>query len=188
MKTQLASLIIVTSLLPCFSANAQSGPSPIAEDRVSGIESRIRSLEAKLKELESAPSPIPSGVIVLFQERNCPKGFIEWVPMRGRYIVGVHPSGDLGGTIGTQLSDREIRMVIPYHQHSLQTNQLGHTHSITANRLVTGAQAAEGGRLAFPDGSVGAATFDRPQVLTDFTGVQGETNAPYVQVLACIHS
>ena len=59
----------------------------------------------------------PLGAVVFFRTAQCPAGWSEYVPARGRYVLGLPFAGTVEGTYGTPLSDLEDRQ----HSHSFST-------------------------------------------------------------------
>ena len=111
---------------------------------------------------------IPSGAVMFFNLASCPAGWTEMTAARGRYIVGLVSGGTLGGTAGTALTNRENRATG------------AHVHQYTRT-LRTSADADSQGSGNF------FAALSSPQ---DTTAVKGGavagTNAPYIQLLACV--
>lgn len=127
-------------------------------------------------------SGIPTNGIVFFLSPSCPDGWTEYVTARGRYVVGVRPDGDIGGTRGASLANLENRSV-GRHDHGTEA----HTHTHPTGMLGGGtfkamADAATGTEVLTPGPamSIGSTTVN---VL--HRGDEFGTNAPYVQLLAC---
>jgi hypothetical protein len=77
---------------------------------------------------ETADS-IPLGTIAFFNLDECPPGWSEYVPARGRAIVGLAQSGTLGGTYGAPLSNLEDRTHQHHYSNSSATSSSGsHNH------------------------------------------------------------
>jgi hypothetical protein len=136
----------------------------------------------------------PAGQVAYFDLANCPAGWSEYVPGRGRYVTGVNPGGTRGGTAGTALSNLEDR---PTGQHAHSVQDPGHTHAvqIKGDRLtVPGNNAIAGNNGTSNITLAGDASTDTPAagIIRGVTGISvnaagdvAGTNAPYVQLLAC---
>lgn len=111
---------------------------------------------------------VPSGLIAYFESPECPTGWRPADSVRGRYVVGVNAPGELGGVVGSSLRDKENRA----------TGQHKHQYVDRYNK----ANAAEG--YLSGGGSSGSAPFDKTTY--DIAGAVDGTNAPYIQLLACI--
>jgi hypothetical protein len=85
-------------------------------------------------ELANKAATIPAGGVVFFQSNVCPAGWSEYVPARGRYVLGVPTGGTLGATYGTPLANLEERN----HSHSVSssaTTQMSGSHNHAWSRL-----------------------------------------------------
>ncbi len=56
----------------------------------------------------------PTGAIVFFDSATCPQGWSEYVPARGRFVLGLPQGGTVGASFGSPLSNLEERK----HSHS----------------------------------------------------------------------
>jgi hypothetical protein len=138
---------------------------------------------------------MPAGAVLFFNLAACPNGWSELTAARGRYVVGVPAGGTLAATVGTALGNQENRPV-GRHDHLAITSP--HAHSILV---------AEGVGNANPDNSVDRLMLtDSPNGQralfsgnwTDSVGVTDQfasgqsmvagTNAPYIQLRACVKS
>jgi hypothetical protein len=133
----------------------------------------------------ASSSSVPSGGIVFFEGSSCPAGWSEYTKGRGRYLVGLGASGNPGAEVGTALDDQENRAT---GRHTHDVNDPGHAHAIgyDTDRLENLGNIIGGTRLF---GTVSATEMSDPA----FTGITIQpagavpgTNAPYVQLLACI--
>ena len=134
----------------------------------SDLSSQIAALDTRMNAREGLGVPVAPGGVAFFNLEECPAGWREYVPARGRVVVGVNPDGVLEAEVGTALGDRENRPA-GRHSHLAGVNPRSGTNEGN-NTLVTsnlGVTASLGG-VVLPGGS----------------GVDG-TNAPYVQLLAC---
>lgn len=77
---------------------------------------------------------VPNGnVAITFFVEACPSGWSEYTGLRGRYPVGNPSGGDILGTVGTAMSNKEDRAV-GQHTHTFSGSALGtHTHSFTGS-------------------------------------------------------
>src|SRR6202008_4596802 len=104
---------------------------------------------------------------------------------RGRYIVGLVSGGTNAATVGTALSNAENR---PVGQHTHTITDPGHVH----NPFDTG---AGGGSVAVQT-TFAAGTGLTGQIIPAATtgisvnnaGAVAGTNAPFVQLIACVKS
>jgi len=74
---------------------------------------------------------VPSGLVAFFPANECPPGWTEMTDAKGRVIVGLPLSGDVGGIVGSALTDMEERS----HDHefdlSAGTTGTGGAHNHT---------------------------------------------------------
>ena len=81
-------------------------------------------LEPRQKVVVGAPNPIASksavstGGVVFFDSTVCPNGWSEYLPARGRHVLGLPFAGTVGATFGTPLTNLEIRT----HDHPLASS------------------------------------------------------------------
>ena len=77
---------------------------------------------------------VPNGnVAITFFVEACPSGWSEYTGLRGRYPVGNPSGGDILGTVGTAMSNKEDRAV-GQHTHTFSGSALGtHTHAFTGS-------------------------------------------------------
>ena len=73
----------------------------------------------------SETGEVPQGGMVFFDSADCPAGWSEYTPARGRTVVGLQPGGNLNGTVGSAFTDEEDRA----HQHGLTSFEPNHSHS-----------------------------------------------------------
>jgi hypothetical protein len=153
-----------------------------------------------MREVASLKAELSKGVVVFTQEKQCPRGFIELTALRGRYVVGLPTGGEPNGAIGRPLGPQERRNVVAYHDHAIDPNQLQHVHSSGTDHL-----GWDGASHQVPGGTgynlqvrdkTGQAEFVRGQpgneIKTYATGLNPQVddiavNAPYLQLLACVH-
>lgn len=105
---------------------------------------------------------VPNGnVAITFFVEACPDGWSEYTGLRGRYPVGNPSGGDILGTVGTAMSDKEDRAV-GQHTHTFTGSALGtHTHTFTGaghTHTFTGASHGHSARV-----TSGAATDADPE-------------------------
>jgi hypothetical protein len=159
--------------LGCGQANAQ-------EITVKALQEQVDALRASI---------LPAGTIIFVQTKECPKPFVEFVAARGRAIVGAPSPGTVGAQVGPEMSDKESRNKVAYHQHPITIPP--HTHGIQ-DKNTFGLLEKPPSQFAGGHGfihSAGTATTDpspSQQIQSDFTGVQGEPALPYVQLKACM--
>ncbi|MBO6940151.1 MAG: hypothetical protein JJ863_34585 [Deltaproteobacteria bacterium] len=109
---------------------ATSGQSCGANERMVGI--------AANGAIQCQPvTTIPSGMIAFFAG-GCPTGFVDYAPLRGRFLVGTPSGGTDEGNVGTAFGDLGTRSIteVPAHTHSVNppnttTNASGaHNHAV----------------------------------------------------------
>lgn len=133
---------------------------------------------------------VPQGAVMFFNLASCPSGWIKMdgvttgVPnAQGRYIVGLPASGTLAGTAGSALSNLENRAV-GYHTHSI--SQQGHRHEQLSDTIAGGSLGSGScnssclSQLANP-----FTTYAVADITINYAGSVVDTNAPYIQLLAC---
>ncbi|MBY5991211.1 hypothetical protein [Ferrimonas balearica] len=140
---------------------------------VLGYEDAINEIRSQINSLSNSGSLVPKGVIAFFSgEPPCPAGWTEYTELRGRYAVGLVAGGNLGAVVGSALNDRENRPTG------------NHTHDILNVFQRTPAQYHSGGGSAFDDYPK-TLTTTNPNNPASMSFKDG-TNAPYVQLTACI--
>jgi len=121
---------------------------------------------------------VPSGVIAYFDGIACPAGWSPVTIAEGRYLVGLRPSGTLGGFQGTPLTNLEDR---PVGQHTHSINQSPHSHTyVPPVALGTGS-----GNSSAKVGGAAQTSADLISISINNSGSTPGTNAPYVQYLVC---
>lgn len=151
---------------------------------------------------------VPSGAL-LMANGACPSGSSEDTTFRGRYLVGLVASGTAAATVGTVLTDQEVRPA-GQHAHTASTVVTDGGHNHTASSLISpnphshpdwdapsfaagiqpgflvGGSTATGTRSLSATTSVTSATtgITVTTTLTD-TGVLS-TNIPYIQLRYCL--
>ena len=125
---------------------------------------------------------LQSGAVAFFDLPQCPDGWSELTQARGRYIVGLNPSGTLGATVGTALSDLENR---PVGKHTHTINDPGHSHTCWYESGCNVTWMATG--------ETNSASTTTIEISYSFTGIsvlnEGSvvgTNSPYIQYILCI--
>jgi len=127
-------------------------------------------LAARVDALEK--DKLPQGTLVFFLLPQCPPGWDEYTQGQGRYFVAVPAGGELGKLVGQPLANGENR---PTGDH---------THSITVVGSPSKARVQAGGAGGNFATDPGPPTTLRTQGVDG--GVPPGTNAPYVQVRACV--
>lgn len=72
-------------------------------------------ISVEIPQAKGADNAVPPGAIAFFEQADCPAGWTEYEPARGRAVLGLNPGGTVAGIVGTPLSDLEIRP----HDHSV---------------------------------------------------------------------
>lgn len=152
---------------------------------------------------------VPSGAL-LMTSGSCPGASTEDTTFRGRYLVGLVASGTAGATVGTALTDQEVRAA-GQHNHSATTTVTdpGHNHTATssispnphthpdwdARSFSSGFQPGwlTGGSTALGTTSLSATTTVTSattgiSVTTTLTNAGSviSTNLPYIQMRYCL--
>lgn len=129
------------------------------------------------------------GTVAFFAREECPKGWREFVPARGRYIVGLNQRDNLLQSVGTALSDKENRPA-GAHTHPLSGSG-AHTHTLTGNtRIWSKDPSATEKRWVDGHGDTGMVTVrisgdgSHTHTVGKSPGPDG-TNAPYILLRTC---
>jgi hypothetical protein len=139
--------------------------------------------------LETAETDlVPKGAVAFFNLATCPSGWTAYAPARGRYMVGLPPTGTLGAVVGTPLGNQENR---PSGRHAHTVTDPGHRHTVGSRTAIRAGNVpnesfqANGGVALFNDLDTNPATTGLS--VNESAGASGiaGTNAPYVQLLAC---
>lgn len=133
------------------------GEVPKREDNLDAISERLEALEKNL-----SLTGTKSGMVAFFTN-SCPTSWAAYPDLEGRYVVGVPRQGKIGEGRGEALSNLENRAV-GRHNHSIERR--------TYRQANRGGSSFAGGALE--------------KVETEYTGEKEGTNAPYLQLLACI--
>lgn len=154
----------------------------------------------------SGEAGVPSNAVMFFRRHTCPSGWAPFTLGRGRYIVGVPAGGKLLGTEGVALTNLEDR---PTGQQSISIHDPGPGQSLTGPGATAQAiphmvgQAGNSGNeygigssygtplgpvLSAGDADLQGRTAPAPVDLSGTVGSVAGTNAPYLQLLACIKS
>jgi hypothetical protein len=128
----------------------------------------------------------PAGAVLYYNGTSCPAGWSAYAPAGGRYIVGLVPGGTLGASVGSALADKANRVV---GQHTHTVIDPGHSHTVGYDTEQLANQGNTiGGTKQFGGTDSGVKTTNT--VFTGITlataGAVPGTNAPYVQLLACV--
>ena len=79
-----------------------------------------------IRVLNLEQAKVPEGAVVFLKSDSCPKPWVEFEDARGRYIVALNAEGTLGFARGQALNDKENRNT-GAHKHPVDT-QGSHTH------------------------------------------------------------
>jgi len=110
---------------------------------------------------------------MFFNSATCPSGWSEYTALQGRYAVGLPSGGTLAGTKGKELSNLEDRAV-GYHSHNARTTgDFGLSQDVRSGNTTPAAWKNTGNKAGITVDSAGTAY------------IEGNTNAPYIQLLAC---
>lgn len=159
---------------------------------------------------------VPRGGVMHFNLDSCPPEWEPLTDLEGRYIVGLNPGGTLGQQVGTALTDGENRAVgkhshtatdsghghnvtDPKHSHGI--DDPGHSHSIDLDDSTGGGGIDDAGNSNDGSDSTGSATTGitinsastgiliksgKANISVADAGAVDGTNAPYLQLLACV--
>jgi hypothetical protein len=160
------------------------------------INSQAKSEDQKIN-LEKENVIIPKGMIAFFANAICPDGWSDIAELRGRFILGLPPSGETQATVGKPLANKERRRVLAAHTHAIAPIP-GHSHQVAVtyggdNGEIP--QASSGYRLIpgdvnNPDKRTAIMTSTTSPSITpimDSTGTADTEmlDAPYMQLLPC---
>lgn len=135
------------------------------------------------------------GAVMFYNLAACPSGWTEYTAARGLYIVGLPSGGTLAGSPAAQtaLSDKENRAVGQHdHTASSVVTDAGHAHALpnethgqgstsTEYNLKSGAQSQAASINTYT-----ATTGVTVATTVTAAGSVAGTNAPYIQLLACV--
>lgn len=164
-----------------LSVNTNRGPISGPKDaglRMIGLDETIDDLNRRLKAVEGRI--VPDGFVGLFLN-ECPTGWGEYIPLRGRYVVGA-PENPLSvqKTQGQPLNDQENRAV-GQHLHGFTDFVLA--DRIHANRPDLKSIEGIGGGAQWDSGAA-IRVYQQERSTHNSAGGVG-TNAPYIQLRAC---
>ena len=129
---------------------------------------------------------IPAGAVGFFQLASCPSGWTEFAPARGRYVVGVPEGGALGGTAGTGLANLENRAV-GTHTHGITDPGHDHFARLDAGVIDASSVGPNFDSTSSVQSEVGHRTDEATTgISVNAAGSVAGTNAPYVQLRACL--
>lgn len=150
------------SKLAVISGNTQNDGSLFDKPiNLPGLDETITDVMMRLDEVERRG--VPRGTIAYF-EGPCPSPqWQEFTKLQGRYAVGVNSDGDIGEQVGIALTDRENRPV-GKHDHGITFSKKNEKASSGSSEH----HASSASTKTLPAGKVSG------------------TNAPYVQLSACI--
>lgn len=167
------------------------------------------------KDIQGTPDSTPAGLVAFFLQTSCPQGWSELEAANGRYLVAMPKNGSIGESVGTSLSNAENRAV-GMHSHGTTDPEGNHAHDLgSAGEHSHGYTSTDNGDLldntenflAGRSGSIGrfgyvdTKTTTAASAYSDSVGEAGShthvideagdfsgTNAPYIQLLACVKS
>ena len=128
---------------------------------------------------------IPAGTVVYSTLTACPSGWSMYSPANGRYLLAVDPATRSTGTVvGTALSQAENRTA-GSHTHSI--SDPGHAH-LSPGTVYTAAPGCGNGWVggSFCDTSLNTGAQTTGITVNAPAGSVAGTNAPYIQLLACL--
>jgi hypothetical protein len=176
------------------SGDAMTGPLQVAGNvQISGSGNGLLFPDGTTQ--TTAAFNVPSGAVMFFNLASCPTGWSALVAARGRYIVGVLPTGTLGATVGTSLTNGQNRAA-GIHSHTASSP--GHTHTVAHSHKYynfalqsvevaagTGAGAKFWYDISETETVTPTTSGTAVGVTVDNAGTGDGTPAPYVQLLAC---
>lgn len=133
----------------------------------------------------ASAASVPSGGVVFFGGASCPAGWSEYTKGRGRYLVGLPSGGDPGAEVGTALDNQENRAT---GKHSHVVDDPGHQHAVgyDTDRLENLGNIIGGTRQFGTVNGTEMSELAFTGITIEPSGTVAGTNAPYVQMLACI--
>ncbi len=156
---------------------------------------------------KASKSQFNKGMIAFFNLRSCPGGWESYIDGKGRYFVAIDEKGALGKMVGNALGDSEHR-IVGKHTHDLRPSgdhdhQIGsagaHSHNIKRTDSDGSGNFVKWTAMGSPHNkSYGAGIDEAPNHAHSLSasgehehavleaGQQNGTNAPYIQLLACI--
>ncbi|MBS9880928.1 hypothetical protein J4H25_25350 [Vibrio alginolyticus] len=138
---------------------------------VRGYNDAFYQLQSTVNRLANNGSLVASNTVAFFKSERCPDGWDTYSDADGRYIVATNKSGKLGGTVGLALSNLENRPT-GNHQHELKAKT-----RVRANYTPGG-----GGDIDWYDHTYKTSN----PIAQKGMSFKDGTNAPYIQLLACI--
>lgn len=127
---------------------------------------------------------VPTGSVVFTTTGACATGWTEYTTARGRYIVGLVSAGTNGATVGTSLSNSEDRAV-GQHTHIQDAHTHGQTRSTSGGGATTDFSVENTRNTTY---AASASTTQSTVATNQNSGSVAGTNAPYVQLMACVKS
>src|SRR5262249_50762215 len=116
---------------------------------------------------------------------KCPDGWGDYEALKGRYAVGRSKDGKLEEAVGTALGELEDR---PTGGHTHSVSDPGHTHTVRtigAGNTLGNAGATQAGIYGY---AVNVSQGARTGIKIVETGDVKGTNAPYLQLKACVRN
>lgn len=162
------------------------------DDVDASLTQRLQALEARNDSL------VPTGAIAFFAADHCPAGWTAHTDAEGRFIVGAHRSGTIGGTVGDAMNDLQNLA----HSHTI-AHRHEWAHYISGTRTWSSYNSATPGAsritivdwgsgignnsgrfpLEFETGAGSLYTGD-PSIASSGAATTSDI-APYLQLLAC---
>jgi len=164
---------------------------------------------------DAGTDAVPSGVIAYTINGSCPSGWTEFTDARGRYIVGLVSGGTLDTPVGTALSNTENRLAGQHlHTATVPVTVLGGTHNHgvsdsghahtgmriagyevrcdvscpTVGPVDTNGQTNSSSSTISVNNNTSGISPSIGGFTLDASGTGSYTNAPYVQLMACVKS
>lgn len=109
-----------------------------------------------------------SGMVAFFTSRCPSPAWDDYKKLNGRYVVGVTSEGETEETVGKKLKDKENRAVGKHSHRYQRPNPRMATNANNESRYTTLRNVQNGNAKTLPEGA------------------EDGTNAPYVQLKACI--
>ena len=139
--------------------------------QLAGRDETLSDLQRRVTALESRA--VQSGEVAYYATPKCPSGWSDYARAEGRYVVGLAPTGNLGEMVGRELAPKENRAVGR------------HRHDITLRGIVHNGDSRDAIITEFYHRSNVKINVNIPGK-SEWSGNIPDTNAPYVQLKACV--
>jgi hypothetical protein len=183
----LSALVVGSTYYISARAGEMTAVAP-ANSRSLGSADTATSLILAIQLAAALTATVPPGAVTFFNLAACPAGWAEFTQARGLYIVGMPAAGTLAGSPAgqTALTNLENRAV-GRHAHTATSVDAGHTHGIIYENWGVTNGGNPVSKLS-GTGVADATESGKASITTTVNnaGTVAGTNAPYIQLLACV--